>query len=55
MSGKQKDLTGELTAVLEEIIEEPVVKETKKGEAKREISNLTQESILKCKEKLEPK
>ena len=33
MSGKQKDLTGELTAVLEEIIEEPVVKETKKGEA----------------------
>lgn len=27
--------------------------ETKKGEAKREISNLTQESILKCKEKLE--
>ena len=29
--------------------------ETKKGEAKREISNLTQESILKCKEKLEPK
>ena len=33
MSGKQKDLTEELTAVLEEIIEEPVVKETKKGEA----------------------
>lgn len=30
MSGKQKDLTEELTAVLEDIIEEPVVKETKK-------------------------
>ena len=31
MSGKQKDLTEELTAVLEAIIEEPAVKETKKG------------------------
>ncbi|MHC5268277.1 YutD family protein [Enterococcus sp. LJL98] len=33
MSGKQKNLTEELTAVLEEIVEEPVVKESKKGEA----------------------
>lgn len=33
MSGKQKDLTEELTAVLEEIVEEPAVKESKKGEA----------------------